>query len=88
MKAAKSQMELSDLLVVAVHYQHPKATEFVLASYDRARFKKNTSHYWYYYLIPHLPKSSLSQLEELVPKIKGNDADAFVRAIEELRSKP
>jgi hypothetical protein len=86
-KKTRNQDSLSDLLSVLVHVKHPKATDNLLASYEKTIGKPNAYSYWYYYLIPDLPKAAIPKLETVVPRLKGHEADAFVQAIEELRNK-
>jgi hypothetical protein len=84
---AKNQDQMSDLLTVMVRHKHPKATDSVLASYEKTIGKANAYSYWYYHLFPELPKSALPRMEAIVPRLKSPEADRFVEAIEELRSK-
>lgn len=86
-KTAKRQEQLDDLLSVMIHMNHPKATDNLLASYEKTIGKASADTFWCHRLIPHLPRASLPKLEAIVPRLKGPEADAFVEAIQELRSR-
>ena len=87
-KNAKAVNDLSDELIVLTGMNHPKATDAIVATLDKASGKTNQYIYYLGHLIPRLPKSAIPQLEALVPKLKSRDADQLVHAIEELRAKP
>lgn len=86
-KKVKQQDALDDLLTVMVHLKHPKAADNLLASYEKTIGKANQYTYWFHRLIPQLPKDALPKLEAVVPRLKGPEADQFVEAIQELRTK-
>jgi hypothetical protein len=86
-KKAKSQEQMNDVLTVLVRHKHPKATDDLLASYEKTIGKPGVYTFWYYHLFPELPKSAVPKLEALVPRLKGTEADGFVGVIEELRNK-
>ena len=70
-----------------VRLGHPDATDALIGVYSKTIGKINRSIQPYYHLIPALPKAALPRLEAVVPRLKGAEADRFVEAIEELRSK-
>ncbi|MBX9585579.1 MAG: HEAT repeat domain-containing protein [Gemmataceae bacterium] len=85
---AKSQDQVQDPLSVLVHVGHPDAAAALAASYERTIGKANANTYWYYYLIPHLPKEAAPVLEAVIPKVKDpKEADRFAEAIQELKEK-
>lgn len=86
-KKVKSQENLNDVLTTMVHLKHVRAADNLLASYEKTIGKANVYTYWYYQLIPDLPKAALPKLEAIVSRLKGQEADRFVEAIQELRSK-
>jgi hypothetical protein len=86
-KKAKNPDQLHNLISVLVRLKHPKAADAVLAAYEKEISKKNPYPYYYYHLIPDLPKSAIPRLEALVPRLKGTEADNLLEAIQELRNK-
>jgi hypothetical protein len=86
-KKAKNQDQVRSLVGVLVRLKHPGAAGALIASYEKIIGKANAYTYWYYHLIPDLPKAALPQLEALVPRVKGAEADHLVEAIQELRAK-
>jgi hypothetical protein len=86
-KASKSQEKLSEILTVMVRHQHPKATDNLLASYEKTIGKANAYTYWLDELVPGLPKSALPRLEALVARVQGRGADQLLEAIGKLRNK-
>ena len=82
-KKAKNQDQMRDLIAVMVRLQHPKAADALIASYEKTIGKANAYTYWYYHLIPDLPKSAMPQLEAIVPRLKGTEVDNFVEAVQE-----
>ena len=68
---------------------HPRVAEALAATYERAVSRKKIGWvYWYYHLIPRLPKDAVPLLEAVVPKIKNPDeAERFAEAVQELREK-
>jgi hypothetical protein len=86
-KKAKNQDQVREVLTVMVRLGHPKATDALLASYEKTIGKANANTYWYYHLIPGLPKSAIPRLEAVVPKLKDREADQWLEAIQQLRDK-
>ena len=84
---AKKQDELSDLLTAMVELRHPRATDNLLACYEKVMSRPNANTYWYHYLFPELPRSAIPRLEALLPRLKSPELDRMVEAIEGLRSK-
>jgi hypothetical protein len=70
-----------------VHLGHPKATDALVAAYEKSIGKVNANSYWYYNLIPGLPKSAIPRLEAVLPNLKDREADQWLAAIEQLRAK-
>jgi hypothetical protein len=87
LKKSKKPDDLSDVITVMVRLEHPRATDALLASYERTIGKANAYTYWYHGLIPQLPKSALPKLEAVIPKLKDHALDQWVEAIQELRDK-
>lgn len=87
-KKPKLQDDYYQLLVVMVDRQHPRATDAVVATMEKVAGKPNQYTYWFYHMVPQLSKDAIPRLEEIVPKLKGRDADMLVNAIQELRAKP
>jgi hypothetical protein len=85
-KNAKDQNRVNEVLAVMVHQEHPNATEALVACFEKA-IKAKANSYPYSYLIPELPKSAIPRLEAVVPKLKDQEADRWLAAIEQLRSK-
>ena len=82
---------MDDIVGTMARFDHSYATDALVAAYEKFDLKsKGTGyyHYWYYRVIPLLPKSAIPTLEALVPKLKGRDADLWLEAIQELRAKP
>jgi hypothetical protein len=86
-KKAKNQDAVEEVVSAMVALRHPRAADALLASYEKTIGKANAWTYWYYHLIPDLPKSALPRLEALVPRLKGTEADNLLEAIQELRDK-
>ena len=81
---------LSEAILAAIQewrLQHPKATDALIASFEKVIGKTNTNTYWYYHLIPDLPKDAVPKLEALIPRVKDREQDRFVGVIQELRDK-
>jgi hypothetical protein len=70
-----------------VRHRHPRATDNLLGAYERTIGKANVYTYWFFELMPGLPKSELPRLEALVPRLKGPDADHLLEAIGKLRNR-
>jgi len=83
----KGQEAVTNVLTVMVRMQHPKAADALVASFQKTIGKANVNTYWYYNLIPHLPKSAVPLLESVTPKLKDREADRWVDAIQELRER-
>ena len=86
-KPRRQLSDFDDLLSLMVYVKHPRATDNLLAAYERTIGKANAYTYWYYHLIPDLPKAALPRLEAVVPRLKGAELDRFVEAVQELRAK-
>jgi hypothetical protein len=86
-KKAKNQDDIRELVTVMVRLRHPRATDALLASYEKTIGKANPYTYWYYALVPELPKSAVPRLEAVLPKLKDREADRWLDAIQELRNK-
>jgi hypothetical protein len=87
-KTAKSHDVLHGVVTAMVYLRHPKAADALLASYGKSIGKANSFSYWYYQLIPELPKTAIPQLEAIIPKLKDRQLDHWVNAVQELRDKP
>jgi hypothetical protein len=87
LKKSKKVHELDDLVSLMVYLNHPRATDNLLAAYEKTIGKANPDTYWFYHLIPRLPKAAIPRLEALLPRLKSPELDRMVEAIEELRSK-
>ena len=84
-KKAKNQDQVREAVTVMVRLGHPKATDALIASYEKTIGQANA--YWYYPLIPGLPKSAIPRLEAVLPKLKDREADQWLAAIQQLREK-
>ena len=76
-----------DPLAAMVHLQHPKATGSLITAYEKTIGKPSAPTYWFYHLIPQLPKSAIPALEAVTPKLKDRAADQWFDAIQALREK-
>ena len=76
-----------DPLGAMVHLQHPKAAEALITAFEKTIGKANAPTYWFYHLIPQLPKSAIPALEAVTPKLKDRAADQWLDAIQALREK-
>ena len=86
-KKAKNQDAVVEIVQAMVALRHPRATDALLATYEKTIGKANAWTYWCFGLIPDLPKSAVPRLEALVPRLKGTEADHMIEAIQELRAK-
>jgi hypothetical protein len=87
MKKGKDADKIREVISVMIRLRHPKATDALIAAYEKSIGKVNANSYWYYHLIPGLPKSAVPRLEEVLPKLKDREADQWLAAIQELREK-
>jgi hypothetical protein len=76
-----------DPLAAMVHLQHPKATGSLITAYEKTIGKPSAPTYWFYHLVPQLPKSAIPALEAVTPKLKDRAADQWLDAIQALREK-
>jgi hypothetical protein len=86
-KKGRDAGALQQVLTVMARLRHPRAADALIAAFEKEIGKPNSYAYWYYHLIPELPKAALPRLEALVPRLQGRDSDRFLGAIEELRNK-
>ncbi|MBX9624335.1 MAG: HEAT repeat domain-containing protein [Gemmataceae bacterium] len=87
-KKAKNPTVVVDPLTVLIRVGHPDAAACLAACYEKAVGKAIANTYWYYHLIPELPKEAAPVLEAVIPKIKDpKEADRFAEAVQELREK-
>ena len=86
-KKGRDLAAAQQVLMVMARQRHPGAVDAFVAAFEREAGKANTYMYWYFHLIPELPKTALPRLEVLIGKLKGRDEDRLVAAIEELRNK-
>jgi hypothetical protein len=86
-KKAKTPDQIRDAVTVMVHLGHPKATDALIAAYEKIIGKPKDYAFWCCHLIPGLPKSAIPRLEEVLPKLKDREADEWLEAIERLRAK-
>lgn len=76
-------------LMALVKLGHPRAAEALVAAYERAVSGKKIGWvYWYYHLIPRLPRDAAPLLEAVVPTVKNPDeAERLAEAVQELKEK-
>jgi hypothetical protein len=86
-KKGRDHTAIQQVLTAMTRLRHPRAADALIATFEKEIGKPNSYAYWYYHLIPELPKSALPPLEALAPRLQGRDADRFLDAIEELRNK-
>jgi hypothetical protein len=84
---AKASDRRHDVVTVMVRTKHPRATDALLAAYEKEAGKAGYPTYWFHRLIPDLPKDAIPKLEAVLPKLKDREADAWLAAIQELRAK-
>jgi len=81
----KNVRDLDDVLTVMVKCAHPDAATCLVDAFQKQSKTKNSYLYWYYRIIPLLPKTAIPTLEAAIPTLPKEDADGFVDAIDELR---
>jgi hypothetical protein len=87
--AKKTSTAIDDIVVTMIRFEHPGATDALIAAYEKfvLKVKGHAYTYWYESAIPTLPKSAIPQLEAFIPKVKSADADDWLTAIQKLRDK-
>ncbi len=86
-KTAKDHNPLQEIVFAMVRFQHPYATDALLAAVGKISGKNRYELYYYNRLISDLPMSVIPQLEAFVPTLKDGEADRWLEAIQELRDK-
>ncbi len=86
-KTAKDHNPLQEIVFAMVRFQHPYATDALLAAVGKISGKNRYELYYYMRLISEMPKSAIPQLEAFVPTLKDGEADRWLEAIQELRDK-
>jgi hypothetical protein len=86
-KSAKNPVDFADVITTMAELRHPNAAKALVAAIDKMANNLNSSVYWHVLAIPLLPKDSIPQLESLVPKLNGREADRWLAAIQKLRDK-
>jgi hypothetical protein len=86
-KTVKDHDPLQEIVQAMARYQHPYATDALLAAVGKISGKNRHELYYYTHMIPILPKAAIPQLEAYVPSLKDGEADRWLEAIQELRDK-
>jgi hypothetical protein len=86
-KKSGNSDQAREVVTVMVGLQHPRAASALLAAFEKTLGKTNAYTSWFTPLIPALPKSAIPDLEAVVTKLKGRDADVWLSAIQQLREK-
>ncbi len=84
---SKSPTALLDVVAVMVRLRHPDAVDALVRAYEKSAGKPNFNTFWFHHLIPGLPASAVPRLEAVVPKLKDREADLWLAAIQELRTR-
>jgi hypothetical protein len=84
---AKNFGNVFEPLAAMVYLQHPKAADALIEAHEKTIGKPSAPTYWFYHLIPLLPKSAIPALEAVTPKLKDRAADLWLDAIQALREK-
>lgn len=86
-KSVKDHDPIQVLVLTMARYQHPYATDALLAAVGKISGKNRHELYYYTHMISILPKAAIPQLEAYVPSLKDGEADRWLEAIQELRDK-
>ncbi len=87
LKKAKSPDDVRNELALLVTLKHAALTDAFFAAMAKRGKKVNYYSYWYTRLVPKLPREALPRLEELVAAMPENEANQWLNAIEQLRTK-
>ena len=88
LKKAKSPEDVHEELIGLVKLKHPGAADaFFAALAKRGKKASYYHHYWYTAMVPRLPKEALPRLEEMVAAMPENEANHWLDAIQELRTR-
>ncbi len=87
LKKAKTPDDVRDQLALMMRLVHPDRIEAFFAALAKRGKKTSYYHYWFIHMVRWLPKEAIPQLEELVATIPENEADNWLEAIQELRTK-
>lgn len=85
----KKNNDIEEILLAMARFQHPGAADALMTAYEKfvVKAKGYTYDYWYYRVIPDLPKAAIPALEAFLPKLKDRAADQWIEAIQELRNR-
>jgi len=87
LKKAKSPEDVHEELIGLIRLQHPGATEAFFAALAKRGKKATYHHHWFTRLVPRLPKDAIPRLEEMVAAMPENEANHWLDAIQELRTR-
>jgi hypothetical protein len=86
-KKSNSQNSIVEAVTVLVRLGHPRATDALIASFEKVAGTATMVANWYCSLIPELPKSAIARLEAVVPTLQDPVACWWLSAIQQLREK-
>src|SRR5205814_5995669 len=89
LKKSKDSNECHSILATMVRVQHPDATKCLTDLLSK--HAKGAHSYTFYYigrLIPSLPKTSVPELEALLPTLPEKTIDQLLGYVTELKNKP
>jgi hypothetical protein len=87
LKKAKSPDDVRHELIALMRLEHPDVVDAFFAALSKRNKKTHFYQYWYTALVPALPKSALPRLEEMIVGMPDTEADHWLSAIQELRTK-
>ncbi len=88
LKKAKAPHDLQIPLYALVKLRHPDTTEaFFAAMAKRGKKAQYYSYYWLTGLVPRLSKDAIPRLEEMIAGMPDHEANHWVDAIQELRTR-
>jgi hypothetical protein len=87
LKKAKIPHDLHLELAFLFRVRHPDATEAFFAVLGKRNKKSHFYHYWFTRMVPHLSKDAIPRLEEMLAGMSDNEANYWIDAIHELRTK-
>ncbi len=86
-KKSKNLYDCHDVVSCMFAAAHPGVVEAVFAMFDKHFKKLDDMGYWFSDLITKLPKSEISRLEAIVPKLSENVANQLLESIHQLRER-
>jgi hypothetical protein len=87
LRTCKTFQNVNTVLNAMVRLRHPRATDALIACFEKNVGEAKSYLYLYSQLIPDLPKSAIPRLEAVVPKLKDREGNQWLAAIQQLRDK-